>query len=93
MNIARVLNTEHLRSIHHPDKPKNNMGERAYACISNPLFFVTLDGEKITTNEWFVNLNGELIYNIKKNKWVNMAMYEKNESYITKDIYYFQEAK
>lgn len=91
MKVGRILSVEQLKSIHNQDKRKNNMGEKAFACTSNPLFFVTLDGEKVVTNEWFVNKNDELIYDIKKNKWVNMGMYERNESNVTNDIYYFEE--
>lgn len=91
MKIERITNVPLLKSIHNPDKRKNNMGEKAFACTSNPLFFTTKNGEKIVTDEWFVNKNNELIYDIKKNKWVNMHMYEKNESTVTNDIYYFKE--
>lgn len=90
MNIERILSIVQLKSIHNQDKRKKNMGEKVFACTSNPLFFTTLDGEKVVTNEWFVNENNELIYDIKKNKWVNMGMYEKNESNVTNDIYYFE---
>lgn len=91
MKIGRILSVEQLKSIHNQDKRKNNMGEKAFACISNPLFFATVNGEKVVSNEWFVNKNDELIYDIKKNKWVNMGMYERNESSVTNDIYYFKE--
>ncbi|MDT2824845.1 hypothetical protein [Vagococcus lutrae] len=88
--IERVESVEELRRMHSNDKKKYNTGENAFACTSNPLFFVTKQGEKIVTNEWFVNRNGELIYNIPKNKWVNMKMYENNESTVTNAIYYFK---
>ncbi|MGL4695208.1 hypothetical protein [Enterococcus larvae] len=42
------------------------------------------------TNEWFVNHNNELIYDIKKNKWVNMDMYSRGESTVTDRIYYLE---
>lgn len=91
MKIGRILSVEQLKSIHNKDKRKNNMGEKTFACTSNPLFFATVNGEKVVSNEWFVNKNDELIYDIKKNKWVNMGMYERNESSVTNDIYYFEE--
>lgn len=90
--IKRVESLNELRDIHTNDKRKYNTGENAFACTSNPLFFITKQGEKVVTNEWFVNHNGELIYDIKMNKWVNMEMYENNESTVTDAIYYFKEA-
>lgn len=89
--IMRVPDTNWLKSIHNPDKRKNNMGEKAFACTTNPLFFITKQGEKIATNEWFVNYNNELIYDIPKNKWVNMRMYTDGTSTVTDDIYYFED--
>lgn len=88
--IKRIINTEHLRSIYTADRPKNNCDDivdgkrvRAHACTSNPLVFMNKEGKKIMTNEWFVNHNNELIYDIKKNKWVNMDMYSRGESTVT----------
>lgn len=93
MMIMRVPSTGWLKWIHNPDKRKYNMGEKAFACTTNPLFFVTKQGEKVVTNEWFVNCNNELIYDIPKNKWVNMGMYTEGKSTVTDDIYYFEEGE
>ncbi|EJE1215418.1 hypothetical protein M4H13_002066 [Listeria monocytogenes] len=70
------------------------MGEKAFACTTNPLFFIAKNGEKVVTNEWFVNsTENELIFDIKRNKWVNMEMYEDGISTVTDDIYYFENDK
>lgn len=90
MVIGRISNVKQLKEKHSKDKRKYNLGEKAFACTSNPLFLVTLEGEKIASNEWFININNELIYDIKNNKWINMEMYEKGESTVTKGIYYFE---
>lgn len=90
MVIGRISNVKQLKEKHSKDKRKYNLGEKAFACTSNPLFFETLKGDKVATNEWFVNNNNELIYDIKNNKWVNMDMYENGESTVTKNIYYFE---
>ncbi|HDI3360988.1 TPA: hypothetical protein PNA25_001529, partial [Listeria monocytogenes] len=67
------------------------MGEKAFACTTNPLFFIAKNGEKVVTNEWFVNsTENELIFDIKRNRWVNMEMYEDGISTVTDDIYYFE---
>ncbi|EJA1996771.1 hypothetical protein MWN86_002806 [Listeria monocytogenes] len=70
------------------------MGEKAFACTTNPLFFIAKNGEKVVTNEWFVNsTENELIFDIKRNRWVNMEMYEDGISTVTDDIYYFENDK
>ncbi|WP_086348512.1 hypothetical protein [Candidatus Enterococcus clewellii] len=95
--IKRIRDIEHLRLIYTADKPKNNCGDvidgklvRAFACTSSPLMFLDKEGRKIVTNEWFVNHNNELIYDIKKNNWVNMDMYSDNKSTVTDNIYYLE---
>ncbi|EJB6196000.1 TPA: hypothetical protein ACVTGJ_002854 [Listeria monocytogenes] len=35
----------------------------------------------------------ELIFDIKRNRWVNMKMYEDGISTVTDDIYYFENDK
>ncbi|WP_086350168.1 hypothetical protein [Candidatus Enterococcus clewellii] len=95
--IQRIRDAEHLRSIYTADKAKNNCGDvvdgklvRAFACTSNPLMFMDKEGRKIVTNEWFVNYKDELIFNIKKNYWINMKLYVTGESAITDRIYYLE---
>lgn len=89
--IKRVGSLQELKNIHNDDKKKFTLnGVNFFACTTNPLIFITKEGEKIVTNEWLVNNGGELIYNIKKNKWVNMKMYESDISTVTNDIYYFK---
>lgn len=91
--IKRVESLQELKNIHNDDKKKFTLnGINFFACTTNPLIFITKEGEKIVTNEWFVNSGGELIYNIKRNRWINMDMYENGKSYVTDDIYYLQEA-
>ncbi|HDU7471750.1 TPA: hypothetical protein RF440_003083 [Listeria monocytogenes] len=89
--IKRIKDLNHLKSIHTNDKRKYKMGEKAFACTTNPLFFIAKNGEKVVTNEWFVNsTENELIFDIKRNRWVNMEMYEDGISTVTDDIYYFE---
>ncbi|HAA5590964.1 TPA: hypothetical protein REG82_002893 [Listeria monocytogenes] len=89
--IKRIKDLNHLKSIHTNDKRKYKMGEKAFACTTNPLFFIAKNGEKVVTNEWFVNsTKNELIFDIKRNRWVNMEMYEDGISTVTDDIYYFE---
>ncbi|EGI1283587.1 hypothetical protein IF519_000951 [Listeria monocytogenes] len=92
--IKRIKDLNHLKSIHTNDKRKYKMGEKAFACTTNPLFFIAKSGEKVVTNEWFVNsTENELIFDIKRNRWVNMEMYEDGISTVTDDIYYFENDK
>lgn len=91
--IKRIESLQELKNIHSDDKKKFSVnGVNFFACTTNPLIFMTKEGERIVTNEWLVNSGGELIYNIKKNRWVNMKMYEDGKSYVTDAIYYLQEA-
>ena len=38
------------------------------------------------SNLWFINGNNELIYDIKKNIYINLNVYDTNES-LTKDVF------
>ncbi|MBC6123111.1 hypothetical protein [Listeria seeligeri] len=95
--IKRIKDLNHLKSIHTNDRRKYNMGEKAFACTTNPLFFIAKNGEKVVTNEWFINRNNELVFDIKRNRWVNMNLYEETRgdcaSIVTDAIYYFEDKK
>ncbi|EFR97185.1 Uncharacterised protein [Listeria ivanovii subsp. londoniensis] len=38
--IKRIKDLKDLKSIHTNDKRKYKMGEKAFACTTNPLFFI-----------------------------------------------------
>ena len=92
MKFVKINNSKELHSIYTPDKWTgkidyiNGVETEVFACVK-PMI-IEREGVPITTSEWFItSMNNELIYDVGYNRWVNLDMFDRGESYCS-EIYY-----
>lgn len=80
--MKRIKNSKELRAVFKPDKPCgrifNHNNGMTYAC--NTLIEFDANGEHYSSRRWFINDDNELIYNISKNWFMNLDMFDEGTS-------------
>ncbi|GEO64802.1 hypothetical protein [Companilactobacillus nantensis] len=85
MNVVQVKNSKQLKGLFRPDKPTRGRLYRVdanghnYYCDSVEIVF-NVNGTQMRSNRWFINSENELIYDIGKNWFMNLDMFDKGIS-------------
>lgn len=87
MKLKQLHSADDVQAIYTPDKPTHSLDFdsdiglfRPMACTT-PLF-IKRDKGLIIATEWFITKqHNELIYDIEKNNWVNLDLFEAGDSY------------
>lgn len=92
MKFRKIEKSSELHDIYTPDKETeayNDDGVVAGGC--EKVLVIRVKGKLISTSNWFITKrNNELIYEIEKNDWVNLTMFDNGES-VCDEIYYIYE--
>lgn len=80
----------HLYDPYQYDEDENGQKTKIMAC-TKPLLLQTTRGIEFT-NHWFINHTNELIYDVQKNYYVNLTMFDNKNSHCT-SIMYVTESK
>ena len=91
MKFRRIEKSSELHDIYSPDKETEayDEGKIAYGC--DKVLVMRIKGKLISTSNWFITKRGnELIYEVEKNDWVNLTMFDNGES-VCDEIYYIYE--
>lgn len=80
--MTRVTSSAKLKSLFRPDcksgKVMNHIRVEAYAC--NTIIEFDARGAHHRSQKWFINDDNELIYNISKNLFINLDMFDDGTS-------------
>lgn len=81
-DIKYISNSAELREVYTPDrrtnKKYNHRNQAIYACIT-PIEFEAW-GKKWHSRRWFINDDNELIFDIRKNHFINLEMFNEGTS-------------
>ena len=81
MFSKRIVSSNDLKEAFRPDKKTRfrDANGRNFACTTVVLQFTAFD-KRQETDEWFINSENELIFNLKENYFVNLDMFDEGES-------------
>lgn len=84
--MVKLIKIDKLEEMIKYEDPKTSSvqdGEKKWT-KGVPIILVDIEGQMITTDHWvYVNNNGELVYNKKKNLWTQgTEFYDKGKSHI-----------
>jgi hypothetical protein len=90
LKMVSLIKIEKLEDMIKYENPKTSgihHGEKKWT-KGVPIILIDKDGQMITTDHWvYINNNGELVYNKKKNLWCQGGdWYDKGKSHI-KEVY------
>lgn len=85
MKTVKVNSSKQLKDLFRPDKPTRGNLYRVdanghnYYCDSVEIVF-NVNGTQMISHKWFINSENELIYDIGKNWFMNLNMFDEGTS-------------